>query len=132
MHELSIADAIVRIACAHAGERRIESVEVKLGHLRQVVPDSLVFAFGLVADGTVAEGAELIMQFVPAAGVCRACGRESELPDFPLACAACGSLDVQLVRGEELTVDALTMASDADPLRGTGQRSREGAQSGRS
>ena len=117
MHELSIADAIVRIACAHAGERRIASVEVKLGHLRQVVPDSLTFAFGLVADGTVAEGAELIMEFVPAVGICRACGLESELPDFPLACAACGSLDVQLVRGEELTVDALTM---------------EGAPSGRS
>ena len=57
------------------------------------------------------------MEFVPAAGVCRACGAESELPAFPLACAACGSLDVQLVRGEELTVDALTM---------------EGAPSGRS
>ncbi len=88
MHELSIADAIVRIACAHAGERRIETVEVKVGHLRQVVPDSLAFAFTLVAEGTVAEGAELVMEEVPAAGVCRACGVESELPGFPLACAA--------------------------------------------
>jgi hydrogenase nickel incorporation protein HypA/HybF len=117
MHELSIADAIVRIACAHAGGRRIASVEVKLGHLRQVVPDSLAFAFSLVADGTVAQGAELAMEFVPAAGVCRTCEIESELPAFPLACPACGSLDVRLVRGEELTVDALTM---------------EGAPSGRS
>ena len=57
MHELSIADAIVRIACAHAGGRRIETVEVKVGHLRQVVPDSLAFAFTLVAEGTDAEGA---------------------------------------------------------------------------
>ena len=65
MHELSIADAIVRIACAHAGERRIESVEVKVGHLRQVVPDALAFAFSLVGRGTVAEGAELIMEVRP-------------------------------------------------------------------
>ena len=117
MHELSIADAVVRIACAHAGERRIESVEIKVGHLRQVVPDSLAFAFTLVAEGTVAEGAELVMEVVPAAGVCRDCGAQSELPDFPLACGRCGSLDVELMRGEELLVDALTM---------------EGAPSGRS
>ena len=71
MHELSIADAIVRIALAHAGERRIESVEVKVGHLRQVVPDALAFAFTLVSEGTRAEGAELVMEVVPAAGVCR-------------------------------------------------------------
>jgi hydrogenase nickel incorporation protein HypA/HybF len=109
MHELSIADAIVRIACTHAGERQIETVEIKVGHLRQVVPDSLAFAFTLVAEGTVAEGAELVMDVVPAAGVCRACGVESELPGFPLACARCGGLDIELVRGEELLVDTLTM-----------------------
>jgi hydrogenase nickel incorporation protein HypA/HybF len=132
MHELSIADAIVRIACAHAGGRRIETVEVKLGQLRQVVPDSLAFAFTLVAEGTSAEGAELVMEVVPAAGVCRACGVESELPGFPLACAVCESLDVELVRGEELLVEALTMASDTEPERGLGQRSQEGVPGGRS
>jgi hydrogenase nickel incorporation protein HypA/HybF len=109
MHELSIADAIVSIATAHAGGRKIETVEVKVGHLRQVVPDALLFAFALVAEGTEAEGAELLLDEVPAAGVCRVCGQESELPGFPLACEACGSLDVELVRGEELLVDALTM-----------------------
>jgi hydrogenase nickel incorporation protein HypA/HybF len=109
MHELSIADAIVRIACAHAGGRRIETVEVKVGHLRQVVPDALAFAFTLVAEGTQAQGAALLMEEVPAAGICRMCGSESDLPGFPLACDACGSLDVELVRGEELLVDALTM-----------------------
>jgi hydrogenase nickel incorporation protein HypA/HybF len=109
MHELSIADAIVRIACTHAGDRRIETVEVKVGHLRQVVPDSLAFAFALVAEGTVAEGAELVLEVVPAAGVCRDCGVESELPGFPLACSVCESLDVELVRGEELFVDALML-----------------------
>ncbi len=109
MHELSIADAIVRIACAHAGERRIETVEVKVGHLRQVVPDSLAFAFSPRRRGDGRRGRRADLEEVPAAGVCRACGVESELPGFPLACAACGSLDVELVRGEELLVDALTM-----------------------
>jgi hydrogenase nickel incorporation protein HypA/HybF len=112
MHELSLADAVVRIACAHAGGRRIESIELKVGHLRQVVPDALAFAFTLVAEGTEAEGAALLMEEIPAAGFCRGCGTESEFEAFPLACGACGSLDVELVRGEELLVDALTLSEE--------------------
>ena len=109
MHELSIADAVLQIALAHARDRRIETIEIKVGHLRQVVPDALAFAFTLVSEGTNAEGAELLMEEVPAAGICRACGSQTQFDGFPLACAACGGLDVELVRGEELLVDALSM-----------------------
>jgi hydrogenase nickel incorporation protein HypA/HybF len=118
VHELSVSAAVVDTAVRHAAGRKVTHVHLRVGALRQVVPDSLAFAFVLVAEGTVAEGAELMLEEVPAAGVCRACGEESELRDFPLACAACGSLDVELVRGEELLVDALTL--------------REGVPSGRS
>jgi hydrogenase nickel incorporation protein HypA/HybF len=107
MHELSLAESVVRIACRHAAGRPVARVELKIGHLRQVVPSALEFAFELVAQGTPVEGAELVLEEVPAAGRCRRCGGESELPGFPLACAACGSLDVELLRGEELLVDAL-------------------------
>jgi hydrogenase nickel incorporation protein HypA/HybF len=109
MHELSIAASIADVAVRHAGGRRVSRVEVRVGHLRQVVPSALEFAFELVAQGTVAEGAELVMEQVPAAGRCRACGAESELPGFPLRCGACGGLDLELLRGEELLVDALEL-----------------------
>jgi hydrogenase nickel incorporation protein HypA/HybF len=112
VHELAIADSLVRIACAHAGGRRIVRVEVQVGHLRQVVPDSLAFAFALVAQGTAADGAELALEEVPAAGRCRACGAEGQLPAFPLLCARCGSADVEVLRGEELLVDALELDED--------------------
>ena len=54
MHELSIAESIVRIADAHAAGRRVTKVEVKVGHLRQVVPSALEFAFELVAQVPIA------------------------------------------------------------------------------
>jgi hydrogenase nickel incorporation protein HypA/HybF len=107
MHELAIAESVVRIAANHARGRSVTRVELKVGHLRQVVPDALAFAFALVAEGTEVEGAELVMEEVPAAGRCRRCGSEGELPAFPLACGACGSWDVDVLRGEELLVDAL-------------------------
>jgi hydrogenase nickel incorporation protein HypA/HybF len=109
MHELSIADAVVAIAGRHAGARRVLRVELRVGALRQVVPQALEFAFGLVAEGTPVEGAELVLDVVPAAGWCRACGIESELPTFPLLCAACGGADLELTQGEELLVDALEL-----------------------
>ena len=113
MHELSIAESVVRIACAHAGPgRRVVRVELKVGHLRQVVPSALEFAFGLVAEGTAAAGAELAIEHVPATGRCRACGGVGALPVFPLLCPSCGSADVEVLGGEELLVEALELEEE--------------------
>jgi hydrogenase nickel incorporation protein HypA/HybF len=120
MHELAIADSVVRIACAHAAGRRVARVELKVGHLRQVVPSALEVAFGLVAEGTEVEGAELAMDVVPAAGRCRECGVEGPLPALPLRCSACGGYAVDVVRGEELLVDALELEEAAIANGGTG------------
>jgi hydrogenase nickel incorporation protein HypA/HybF len=109
MHELSIADAVVQIASRHADGRKVTRVELKVGHLRQVVPDALEFAFELVAQGTPVEGAELVMEEIPADVRCRACGAESRLEAFPAHCAPCGSLDVEVTGGDELLVEALEL-----------------------
>jgi hydrogenase nickel incorporation protein HypA/HybF len=109
MHELSIADAIVAIACEHADGRRVARVEVTIGALRQVVPKALAFAFDLVATGTPVEGAELVIDEVEARVTCRSCEAESVVPEFPLACVLCGSVDVDVVGGEELHVEALEL-----------------------
>jgi len=114
MHELSIAQAIVDIAARHAARRRVVKVEVRVGHLRQVVPDSLHFAFGLVAQGTALDGAELDIAHIPAAGRCRDCGAQSAMEGFPLCCARCGGLDVEVLAGEELLVDALELEEEEE------------------
>ena len=107
MHELAIADAVVEIVTRHAGDRRVLAVDVQVGHLRQVVPGALTFAFGLVAEGTCAEGAELRLEEVPAAARCRACETETQQTGWPMGCGACGGFDVEVVRGEELLVTSV-------------------------
>ena len=109
MHELAMAGHVVDIAARHAGGRRVTKVYLTVGHLRQVVPSALLFSFDLVAQGTAIEGAELILEEVPAAGMCRRCGAESRLEAFPLLCAACGSSELELSQGEELYVESLEM-----------------------
>jgi hydrogenase nickel incorporation protein HypA/HybF len=113
VHELAIAESVVRIADRHADGRQVTKVYLKVGHLRQVVPSALAFSFDLVAQGTPVEGAELEMEEIPATGKCRACGAESQLKSFPLQCAACGDSDLELIAGEELYVESLEMEDQA-------------------
>lgn len=112
MHELSLAEAIVDIGVRHAAGRQTTKVTLKVGALRQVVPSALTFAFELVSAGTVLEGAELAIEDVPARGVCRACAAETVMSEFPLQCARCGALDLEIVAGEDLLVDELECEDD--------------------
>lgn len=109
MHELAIAESVVRVADEHADGRRVTKVYLKVGHLRQVVPSALSFGFELLAQGTCVEGAELEVEHVPAAGLCAGCGAESRLEGFPLSCGACGGFDLRIVEGEELYVESLEL-----------------------
>jgi hydrogenase nickel incorporation protein HypA/HybF len=113
MHELSIADAVVTIASRHAAGRKVTRVDLKVGHLRQVVPDSLAFAFELVSAGTELEGAELVIEEVPAVVRCRTCAAETTVAEFPMHCAGCGGFDVEVIGGEELLVDSLELEDAA-------------------
>jgi hydrogenase nickel incorporation protein HypA/HybF len=109
LHELSIAESVVRIASRQADGRRVTKVQMKVGYLRQVVPSALTFGFGLLAEGTPVEGAELEMEQIPAEGRCRSCGMESRLGIFPLQCGTCGGFDLEILKGEELMVESLEL-----------------------
>jgi hydrogenase nickel incorporation protein HypA/HybF len=109
LHELYIAESVVRIASDQADGRRVTRVQMKVGHLRQVVPSALTFGFGLVAEGTPVEGAELEVEQVPAEGRCRGCGAETHLGSFPLQCEGCGGFDLEILKGEELLVESLEL-----------------------
>jgi hydrogenase nickel incorporation protein HypA/HybF len=115
MHELSIAEALLDIVLEHAGERRVTQVEVEVGHLRQVVPDALSFAFELLAADTAAQGAELVLREIEVRGRCRGCGSVSPQSGFPLLCRACGATNVEIVSGEELRVQSIEV-TDEEPV----------------
>ncbi len=45
MHELSLSSAIVNTVTKHAAGRRVSVINLRVGQLRQVIPDSLEFYF---------------------------------------------------------------------------------------
>jgi hydrogenase nickel incorporation protein HypA/HybF len=104
MHELSLCQAIVDTVTARATGRPVRRVDVRIGHLRQVVPDSLQFSWEMLTQGTDLEGCSLVVEHVPAVVHCRSCEAETTL-DWPvLACRECESHNVDLVSGEELQI----------------------------
>ncbi|WCB95117.1 Hydrogenase maturation factor HypA [Baekduia alba] len=113
MHEFSIASAVVATAAKHAGGRRVTVVSLRLGALRQVVPDALAFAFAIVSRETVCDGARLTWESVPVRVRCAPCDRTSTLERLPLRCPRCGDGGVAVVAGEELEVESIEVEEEA-------------------
>ena len=106
MHELSLSSAIVNTVVKHAAGRPVSVVSLRVGQLRQVVPDTLEFYFAFVAEGTVCEGARLEQEFVPALVRCPSCSDEWGL-DVPIfRCPQCGGA-AEVVSGEEFEVESI-------------------------
>ncbi len=137
MHELSLAGAVIDTAERHAAGRRVLLIELRLGELRQVVPESLAFYFEHVARGTLCEGATLEYETVPATLGCSECGATWPLtatlgsgsatwgqtppggvrphvaarPSF--RCERCGSADVEVQAGNEFEVESIEVEEPA-------------------
>ena len=73
MHELSLCQAILEHVEARAGERAVRRVHVRIGYLRQVVPDSLLFSWEMLTESSDLAGCELVVEHVPAVVHCAAC-----------------------------------------------------------
>ena len=107
MHELSLSSAILETALRHAGGRRVTEVRLRVGALRQVVPDALAFYFGLVTRETACEGARLDQALIPARLRCQGCGREWEPVTASFRCAGCPGAAVTVLRGEEFEIESI-------------------------
>jgi hydrogenase nickel incorporation protein HypA/HybF len=110
VHELSLCQSIGQIVRRHAADRRVEVVHLQVGQLRQVVPDSLIYCWGLVNEGTVCEGSVLDIDHVPAAVRCTECGGITDLAELRMECGTCGSRSVSVERGEEFLVTSIELA----------------------
>lgn len=110
MHELSICGSIADIVGRHAGGRQVDVIHLRVGKLRQIVPDTLTYCWGLVSARTPLAGSRLEVEQVPARVECRACGTTSELTAPVFRCPGCDSTEVALVTGEEFLITSLDLA----------------------
>ncbi len=109
MHELAIIESVVDTVADRLGDAKISSVRLEVGELSGVVADSLLFCFGLAAEGTTLAGATLEITQIPGRCRCRACGREFSPGGLILLCP-CGSADAEVLSGQELTIASVKVA----------------------
>ncbi len=116
MHEFSIAEELLKatLEVAESHDRRaVERVRVHIGRLRQVVPDALTFAFDALTKGTLAEGAALVWEEVPTRVRCRQCETVFQPEeDWFWSCPSCGAAGGEVLEGEELILESVTLCSE--------------------
>lgn len=111
MHEMALCQAIADLVKPYAADRHVDVVRVRVGSLRQVVPESLSFCWTMLRDFEDMPGAELELELVAAAVQCRACDADSTITSqWSLLCPLCGSADVDVLRGDEFLVTSLDVS----------------------
>jgi hydrogenase nickel incorporation protein HypA/HybF len=110
MHELAITQSILDISLRHAQKvsaKRIASIHLVIGKFSSIVDDSVQFYWDTIAKGTIAEGARLHFERIPAEMTCLDCGSTFEPADATFACPQCLSPKVKITKGEELRVESI-------------------------
>jgi hydrogenase nickel incorporation protein HypA/HybF len=113
MHEMSLADGVARIIEEQAKEHGFEkvlSVRLEIGKLAHVDPDALIFCFGAVVKGTVAEGARLVIERAEGLVWCFSCAAQVAIRVWGDACPKCGSYDLQAAGGQDMRILDLEVA----------------------
>jgi len=110
MHELGVTENIVSIALAKAGEaqaNKVVKINLVVGELSGFVPDCIQFYFDSFSKDTIAQGAVLHFESVPAELRCRDCSAVFQPQDTLWACPKCAGRSVEISKGRELYIESL-------------------------
>jgi len=116
LHEFSFAYNIFKVAEATAikhNAKKITEVHLEIGELTLIVPELLKRSFEMATSGSIAEGAELIIEQLPGTIKCRDCGKsssvtlseEAHLTGLQLfQCKHCQSKNTEIIDGKKANI----------------------------
>ncbi len=110
MHELALAQSVVRIVEQETAQRQVNAVTavvLEVGALSCVDPHALDFSFSAATDGTIAAGAKLKIRRTAGAAHCFDCDEDVKVMSRADACPNCGSHKLMVTGGDELNVKAV-------------------------
>lgn len=119
MHEMGIMSGVldsVNTAAQNAQAERVTKIILNIGEMTEIIQDSLEFAFQVMSEGTLSEGAELVIKTVTPHSICLDCGHEFDHDRFHRMCPECGSYSTSMTRGRELDIESIEVdLPDAEP-----------------
>jgi hydrogenase nickel incorporation protein HypA/HybF len=89
---------------------RVERVNLKIGKLSAVVPDSLRFCFDIAIKDTPLSGAELIIEEIPVTAHCKVCENRWTIEEAVFSCPRCDNGDINILSGQELNIESIEIA----------------------
>lgn len=101
---------IVSIATRHArkgGARKVTRLVLQIGQMSDVIPDALRLCYPICTEGTLMEGAALVIEPIPAIGKCGQCSCEYNLLESEFKCPKCSSEKWEMLSGRELLIKEL-------------------------
>ena len=104
---MSIAESVLGIvaeAARRGGLARVNTVRLEIGALAAVETASLRFCFDSVTRGSLAEGAELVIDELPGAAWCFGCNESVAVASRADLCPGCGGARLQVTGGTEMRV----------------------------
>jgi hydrogenase nickel incorporation protein HypA/HybF len=119
MHEMGIALEIVEIVQASIpadqARARVARVNLKIGKLSALVPDSLRFCFEVAARDSRVAGAELVIEEVPVTACCRTCNHHWTLVEPVFVCPTCRGTAIQMLTGREMDIETIELLEEDPP-----------------
>ena len=117
MHELSVAQSLIDLLTDQIAQQppgRVGTVRVAVGQLSGVVPQALATAFHTAIEGTLFEGATLVIDEIPPAVWCTSCNAERDAVSIQsLRCAVCNTPSSDIRRGRELEVISMEVFEES-------------------
>jgi hydrogenase nickel incorporation protein HypA/HybF len=118
MHELSLVTSIVETVtetlAAYPGAR-VLAVQLRVGALASVIPESLEFCWGIAIEGTALEGSRLVVNLLPVVVHCETCGQDVTLDGIQsFRCPRCGEPSHDLRQGRELEIESFEIDEVAE------------------
>jgi len=116
MHEMGIALQIVEITTASLpadlGEARVARVNLKIGKLAAVVPESLRFCFDVAVKDTPLAGANLAIEEIPVVARCKDCNAQWTIDEPVFICKTCESGSLEILSGRELDIESIEVVEE--------------------
>ena len=110
MHELSVTESVLEIACKHAQQAqaiRVTDIYLVIGQLSSIVDDSVAFYWDIIAKDTLCEDAQLHFKRLPAELICLDCDHQYKLVDELMPCPHCGSPRIRVLSGDEFHLESI-------------------------
>ena len=122
MHEIGYCTGVLEAVERRAAGRPVARIGVLVGTLHRVSPAAFDQSFKLVAQGTVADGADTEVRVAPVRATCLGCSAAFDASETTPTCPRCHGGEMKTEGGDELVLHWVEYAAvaGAQPVRETG------------